>query len=363
MSIAKSAFGRIKDGRQASLYTIENKNGTQLKVSDFGATLVSIVVKDKNGEKRDVTRGYDDAAGYENGGAFLGACVGRNGNRIGGASFELNGKTYQLDANDGANNLHSGNHPFSKRMWTAEKTDERSVTLSLESPHMDQGFPGNVKAEVTYELTDDDEVRIHYRGTTDEDTILNMTNHSYFNLDGQQSGSIEDQEVWIDADGFTATDEALIPTGEIVSVEGTPMDLRSFKRIGEEIDADYEALRFGGGYDHNFAIDIRIDRKAAGMRSKESGILMEVYTDLPGVQFMRGTAWMKPGKTAGGTGSVGAPASRRSFIRTRSTIRILPALSAGKGRRMRRRLHTGFSHAVVSGRRQEDIGTNLYIEI
>ncbi len=264
-------------------------------VSDFGAVLVSLYVPDKDGKKRDVVLGFDEVQQYEtNNSQGLGATVGRNGNRIGQGRFELNGKTYQLKLNDNErNNLHSGGESYHFRMWdtatVAEGDGEDSVTFLLLSPDGDQGFPGNFDVKVTYTLTDDNELKITYDGTPDQDTIVNMTNHSYFNLNGHQTNEVESQYVWLDADAFTATDEFLIPTGELVDVTGTAMDFREEKTIGRDIEAKEEALLLGNGYDHNWALNHQGSyRKVASMRSEESGIKMEVYTDLPGIQFYTG---------------------------------------------------------------------------
>ena len=203
----------------ATLYTFENKNGMVMEVTDFGATLYALIVPDKDGNPCDVVLGYDDPQGYMGpSGTGFGATIGRNGNRIAKASFTLNGKTYELDKNNNGNNLHSGLDFYHHRMWNVKETTENSITLSLHSPDGDQGYPGNFDVDVTYTLTDDNELKIDYNGTPDQDTIVNMTNHSYFNLNGHASGSILEQEVWVDADAFTATDDKLIPTGEIVPV-------------------------------------------------------------------------------------------------------------------------------------------------
>ena len=248
-------FGKTSAGWETTLYTLDNKNGMQIAVSDYGATLVKVLVPDREGKLVDVVLGYDDAAGYEVGDKFFGAIVGRVANRIGGASFELNGRTYQLDKNDNGNNLHSGMDFYSKRMWRVEEYGKNHIVLSLHSPDGDQGYPGEVDITVTYTLTGDNEVKIHYHAVPKADTLLNMTNHSYFNLAGQSSGTILDQEVWIDADAYTEADAQSIPTGEITPVEGTPMDFRKEKPIGRDIEEDYQALRFGGGYDHNWDLD------------------------------------------------------------------------------------------------------------
>lgn len=275
---------------EATLYTFENKNGMVMEVTDFGATLYSLLVPDKEGNLCDVVLGYDTPKEYmgESNTGF-GATIGRNGNRIGKASFTLNGKTYQLEKNNNGNNLHSGLNYYHHRMWEVKEVTDNSITFSLHSPDGDQGFPGTFDVDVTYTLTDENELKIDYYGIPQEDTVVNMTNHTYFNLNGHASGDVLEQEVWMDADAFTATDEELIPTGEIVNVEGTPMDFRVKKAIGRDIEADYEALIFGGGYDHNWCLNNKGKfAKVIEMSSALSGITMEVYTDLPGVQMYSG---------------------------------------------------------------------------
>ncbi len=275
---------------KATLFTFENKNGMVMEVTDLGATLCVLMVPDKDGNPVDVVLGYDsptDYPGLSNTG--FGATIGRNGNRIGKATFTLNGEIYKLDKNNKGNNLHSGLDYYHHRMWNVKGTTENSITFSLHSPDGDQGFPGALDMDVTYTLTDENALRIDYYGVSDEDTIVNMTNHSYFNLNGHASGNILEQELWVDADAFTPTDVDLIPTGEIRLVEGTPMDFRVKKPIGRDIDADYEAIQFGGGYDHNWCLNN--DGKFAKViecSSGVSGITMEVYTDLPGVQIYSG---------------------------------------------------------------------------
>lgn len=275
-------------GRNSELYTLENKNGMKIAVTSFGAALVKVIFKDKEDRERDVVLGYDDAEGYNTGDKFFGAIVGRIANRIGGASFELNGKRYDLVKNDNDNNLHSGLDFYNKRVWNVKETAEDHITFMLRSSHMDQGYPGNFTIEVTYTLTEDNEVKIHYYGTADQDTIVNMTNHSYFNLNGEGSGDVLSQYIWLDADSYTRANEFSIPTGEILSVKGTPMDFNKEKKIGKDIDKDYEALNFGHGYDHNWVLNGSGYRKVGTLRSEESGIMMEVYTDRPGVQIYTG---------------------------------------------------------------------------
>lgn len=286
----KRNFGKNQKGESVTMYSFENTNGMVMEVSNFGATLHSLFVPDKNGVLRDVVLGYDDLSRYENPkGTFFGATIGRNANRIQKGQFELNGKKYQLEINDQKNNLHSGCDSYSFRVWNVKVITENSITFFLHSPDGDQGYPGAVDIYVRYVLTDENEVRIDYCAVPEEDTILNFTNHSYFNLNGHDSGDVLEQEAWIDSDAFTPTDVELIPTGEIVSVEGTPMDFRVSKKLGKDIGVDYEALKLGNGYDHNFALNNNGKlEKVAGLYSDESGIKMEVYTDLPGVQLYTG---------------------------------------------------------------------------
>ena len=281
-------FGATVKGDETKLYTLTNKNGMEIAVSDYGATLVQVIVPDKEGKPCDVVLGYDEAAGYEEGDLFFGAIVGRSANRIGGASFELNGVTYQLEKNDNGNNLHSGMDFYNQRMWKVKETADDHITFELDSPDGDQGYPGAVHIEVTYTLTEDNAVKIAYHAVPDADTLINMTNHSYFNMDGHASGDVLDQEVWIDADAFTRADAESIPTGEMTPVEGTPMDFRKEKVVEKEIGADYTPLKLAGGYDHNWVLNGKGFRKAASAESEETGIKMEVYTDLPGMQFYSG---------------------------------------------------------------------------
>ena len=286
----QKSFGKNTKGEAATLYIFENKNGMVMEVSDFGATLFSLLVPDKDGNMIDVVLGYDDPIGYEGpSGTFFGATVGRNANRIGNASFKLNGKEYQIDKNDGNNNLHSGLDFYSFRIWNVKEMTENSICFSLHSPSGDQGYPGALDIEVKYTLTDENEVQIDYRGVPEEDTIVNMTNHSYFNLNGHASGSILNHRVWVDADAYTRADAESIPTGEITPVEGTPMDFRVKKEVGRDIEEKYEALEFGKGYDHNWCLNNKgAFAKVAEMDADISGIRLEVFTDLPGVQIYSG---------------------------------------------------------------------------
>ena len=279
-------FGCTKEGNQASLYVIRNENGMEAAVTDLGATLVSLKVKNKEGSMADVVLGYENAAGYEAGTCFFGTIVGRNANRIGGAQFELNGKTYHLTGNDNGNNLHSGMDFYNIRIWETEEVTETSVRFKLHSPDGDQGYPGTADIYVTYSLDKDDKLDIFYEALSDKDTILNMTNHSYFNLDGHNSGSVLQHTLTLEADYFTPGDAQSIPTGEILPVENTPMDFREGRKIGERIEEEYEPLRFGNGYDHNWVLKNKGNfEKVAELMAEESGIVMETYTDRPGMQI------------------------------------------------------------------------------
>ena len=279
-------FGITKDGSKPYLYKMKNDAGMEVQVSDFGATLVNVTVLDQDKNPVEVVLGYEDAAGYENGTAAIGAIVGRNANRIGGACVTINGIDYKLAENDGKNNLHSGPDVYQKRMWRVVENGDDHVTFLLHSPDGDQGYPGALVMKVTYSLDEENTLMIHYEAEPDQDTIINMTNHSYFNLNGHKSGDVLNHTLWLNADAFTPADAASIPTGEIRSVEGTPMDFRIDKTIGKDIEADYEPLVFGKGYDHNWVLknEGKFD-KVAEVAGDESGIHMSVLTDLPGVQI------------------------------------------------------------------------------
>lgn len=293
MSIKKHSFGTTKDGQAATLYTLINKKGMSVSFTDYGANIVNVIVPDKNGKFDDVVLGYDNITGYENNAPGYGSFIGRHANRIGGASFTLNDVKYELEKNDGNNNLHSGSKSYNKFLYEVEifeEEDADSIEFSRLSPHMEQGFPGNLDISVTYTLTDDNELVIEYLAVSDKDTIVNLTNHSYFNLSGHDSGSILEHKVFLDADQFTPTDDALIPTGEIRKVEGTPMDFRTLKEIGQDIGADYNPLVQAGGYDHNYVLNISGAEveKVAELVDDKSGRLMEVFTNMPGLQLYTG---------------------------------------------------------------------------
>ena len=280
-------FGKLADGREARLYTI-SCGRIRSEITNYGAALVSLFV-----DGLDVCLGLDDVAGYESQGGFLGAVVGRNANRIGGAKFLLNGQEVVLPANEGPNNLHSGPDSWAFRLWDLTAHTENSLTLSLHSPHGDQGFPGNADVSVTYTI-ENDGLTISYKAVSDRDTAFNLTNHAYFNLFGQDKPEkAMDQELMIPGEAFCPDDAANIPTGEVRAVEGTPFDFRSFKPIGRDIGMDYEPLHLQGGYDHNFVNNSNI---CAVMRNPESGLTMTVTTDLPGVQLYAGNFLDNNGK-------------------------------------------------------------------
>ena len=281
MSVTVSPFGVYPDGRKIMLYTISNGK-MQAAVTNVGAILVKVICPDKRGTMADVVLGFDCGEAYLNNPSFFGAVIGPNANRIGGASFRLDGRTFRLDANDGENNLHSHKEQgWHKRLWEAA-FDDNSVTFSLEDADGSMGFPGNKKASVTYSLNEQNELRLHYHGVSD--------NHTYFNLEGHDSGNIEGHVLQLSAANFTPADAGSIPTGEVTPVAGTPMDFTGPKRVGQEIDADFEQLKFAGGYDHNWVID-RWDgtlRRFAVLKAPVSGRIMEASTTLPGVQFYAG---------------------------------------------------------------------------
>lgn len=293
MGVTTRSFGKTDKGAEVTLYRIENSKGMAAEVIDFGANLVSLFVPDKDGNFDDVVLGFDNIEGYLDNPCFFGSVIGRSANRIAGAAFTLNGKEYRLEKNEDGNNLHSSyGNGYHKRMFKAEiGEDGLSVKLSLESPDGDQGFPGNLKMSVTYRVNENNELELNYEGISDADTILNLTNHSYFNLGGHASGSAMDQKLMIKASGFTPmTAKGSIPTGEIAKVAGTPFDFTQPHVIGERIGADDDQIRAGGGYDHNFVLDTEFGKceLIAVLECEKTGRKMKAYTDLPGVQFYAG---------------------------------------------------------------------------
>ena len=293
--IEKTIFGKLDDGREVFLYTLTNDSGAQVKIINYGARVVSLTMPDRNGNFADIVTGYDSLKSYVHDNSYFGAIVGRYGNRINKGKFELDGKEYQLTINDGRNSLHGGNIGFFKAYWNAESIENDStgpsLKLSLVSPDGDEGYPGTVTVTVTYTLTNNNELKIDYTGTTDKPTIFNPTHHSYFNLSGDFSKTILDEELVIDADSTTPVNNQLIPTGEIVSVENTPLDFRKPTPIGLHINDDNEQIKFGRGYDHNWVLNNYkkgVVREIASLYDSVSGRFMEVLSDQPGLQFYSG---------------------------------------------------------------------------
>lgn len=291
-SITQAPFGTLPDGRNATLYTLTNPNGIVVKVSDFGGLITSIQVPDRDGNLADIALGYDTLAPYTADSPYFGALIGRYGNRIAEGKFELDGKQYQLSVNNGGNHLHGGKSGFDRKLWRAvpfQEGDSVGITLMHRSPDGDEGYPGNLDVTVVYELTADNEFVMAFDAVTDQATPINLTQHAYFNLAGK--GTILGHQLQINAEHFTPVSEKLIPTGELVEVQGTAFDFRTPRAIGERIEQDDDQLRFGQGYDHNFVLKRppgRGDFLAARVVEPVSGRVLELYTEEPGVQFYSG---------------------------------------------------------------------------
>jgi aldose 1-epimerase len=301
--IREESFKGMHNGKPTALYTLKNKNGLVAQVTNYGAILVSIFVPDTKGNFTDIVQGYDNIADYTNGnGPYMGAVCGRCANRIAKGQFTLLGKQYSLAVNNGPNHLHGGIKGFSKVVWDVANISDSSIKLEYLSVDSEEGYPGNLKVSVTYTLTDENEVRLDYHATTDKPTVVNLAGHSYFNLAGEGSGSVYDQELMINGDFFTPTDETNIPNGEILRVKGTPMDFTKPKKIGSEIDKDDEQLKFGAGYDHNWVLNHRNGTLALAAVAQDplSGRVMEVYTTQPGLQLYTAN-WINGEKGKGGT--------------------------------------------------------------
>src|SRR5271169_1459678 len=287
----KQSFGKTEDGQQTDLYILTNKNGVEALITNYGGTVVSLKVPDRDGKFDDVVLGYDNLDGYAGGKAYIGATVGRYANRIAHATFTLDGTTYALAKNDGDNHLHGG---FSKRVWTAKDVSGRAgpvLELTYLSKDGEEGFPGALSVTVVYTLTDQNELKIDYSATTDKDTVLNLTNHAYFNLAGQGNGDILQQQIMIKADRFTPIDATSIPTGELRSVKGTPFDFANLTAIGARIDQDDQQLKLGKGYDHNWVLNNGTPGSlffAAEAYDPHSGRVLEVWTTEPGIQLYTG---------------------------------------------------------------------------
>jgi aldose 1-epimerase len=289
-AVSVRPFGRMRDGREVELYTLTNRNGMKVSLATYGATVVDLFTPDRSGRLADVALGFDTFHPYLTKSPYFGCIAGRYANRIANGRFTLDGKTYQLAKNDGPNHLHGGVKGFDKQVWQGQivKTTQPAVRFTLHSPDGQEGYPGNLVAKVTYTLTDRNQLRISYEATTDKPTIINLTNHTYFNLAGAGNGSILDHEIKIHADRFTPVNKTLIPTGELKKVEGTVMDFRKPTAIGARIK------EVGGkpvGYDHNYVLNkcpLMKRSVAAEVYEPKSGRMMKVCTDQPGIQFYSG---------------------------------------------------------------------------
>jgi len=291
--ISIAIFGKLADGREVYVYTLRNNKGAEAKIINYGATVVSLTAADKNGKYADVVLGYDNLEGYVNGSSYFGAIVGRYANRIAKGKFTLDGKTYQLSVNEGENQLHGGKVGFNKMLWKARSLNVKqgqALELTCVSPDSDQGCPGKVTLKVTYTLTNNNELKVNYEGRTDKTTILNPSQHSYFNLTGDPHNTILSHEVKINADAFTPVNKELIPTGKIEKVESTPLDFRKPAAIGARINEDNGQLKLGNGYDFNWVLNNYNGkvREAADVYDPSTGRYLQVFTDQPGLQFYSG---------------------------------------------------------------------------
>jgi len=312
LTIQQGTFGKMPDGTPIDKYTLQNSNGMQATIITYGGILQSLVVPDKNGKGDDIVLGFDDVDGYiENGNVYFGATIGRFGNRIAGGRVELDGNAYQIPQNDGSNALHGGPEGFDTKVWKAKPSNEDGwvgVELSYVSPDGEMGFPGTLTNHVTYSLNEDNELRIQYQATTDKPTVLNLTNHAYFNLAGAGNGTILDQVATLHASHYTPVTEKLIPTGELAPVAGTPMDFLKPTPFGQHIKDDHPQLKYAepkqGGFDFNWVLDTEgdVNKLAAEVSDPKSGRVLQLYTSEPGVQlytsnFLDGSIKGKGGKT------------------------------------------------------------------
>jgi aldose 1-epimerase len=284
------AFQTTVDNRQVSLYTLHNGDIT-MQVTNFGARVVSLFTPDRTGKYEDIVLGYPDIESYlhNRGERFLGCVVGRYANRIADGKFTLDGKEYILPRNSGGQTLHGGMRGFDGVVWNVDSVSDSEIVFSYISPDGEEGFPGELRVVMTYSLTADNEFKITYRATADRTTVVNLSHHSFFNLRGEGAGTVENHVLTLNAAHITAVNGALIPTGELMPVENTPFDFRMPHAIGERINDSHEQLRFGSGYDHNWALDTKsLDEPAATVYEPESGREMQVFTDQPGIQFYSG---------------------------------------------------------------------------
>lgn len=291
--IKKDSFGKTADGKAVEIYTLENSKGASTQIITYGGTVVSLKVPDKSGTFGDIVLGFDSVGDYEKQTSYIGALIGRYGNRIAKGRFSLNGKEYDLAVNNGVNHLHGGLKGYDKVVWTAKPFVNKfgaNLQLTYLSKDSEEGYPGNLNIKVIYTLTEKNELKIVYSATTDKDTVVNLTQHSYFNLAGAGNGDILSHQLLINADKFTPTDDGSIPTGELRSVKGTPFDFTKLTTIGDRINQDDEQLKFGNGYDHNWVLNKKGKELSLAATAFEtsSGRVMEVWTTEPGVQFYAG---------------------------------------------------------------------------
>lgn len=288
----REGFHKMINGKQADLFVLKNKNGMTVGITNYGGRIVSLLVPDKNGKFRDVSIGYKSVDDYINANeAYFGASIGRYGNRIAKGKFTLDGKEYTLPINNGPNSLHGGKKGFESKVWDAKQINDSTLELSYLSKDGEEGYPGNLQTKIVFHLTPDNELNLSYEAHTDKRTVVNLTNHCYFNLNGEGSGTILDHLLQIEADRYTPVDDTLIPTGKIEAVAGTPFDFTKLTAIGARINEASEQLKTGKGYDHNFVLrkgetaDMKLAAKAIG---NDSGIVLEVLTQEPGLQFYSG---------------------------------------------------------------------------
>ncbi|MBC8180728.1 galactose mutarotase [candidate division KSB1 bacterium] len=292
VEIIRENFQTVIDGKTTDLYTLKNSNGIIIKITNYGGKIVQILVPGRDGNLGDIVLGYETIDGFINGSPSMGALIGRYANRIANGKFELNGKTYTLATNNGPNHLHGGNKGFRFKVWDAKQIDDQTLQLSYLSIDGEEGYPGNLIVKVTYTLTNEDELKIDYYAVTDKSTVLNLTNHAFFNLAGQGNSLVLDHEVLINADFFTPTDKTNIPTGKITPVKGTPFDFTQTTKIGARINNDDEQLKFGNGYDHNYVVNKSDDPLTFAARVYEptTGRVMKVFTTEPGIQLYTGNS-------------------------------------------------------------------------
>ncbi len=285
-----SAFEKTIDGKQTHLYILKNKNGMEAAITNYGGRLVALLVPDSAGKMIDVAVGIGSVDGYvKSTEPYYGATIGRYGNRIAKGHFTLDGKQYTLATNNPPNTLHGGKKGYQDVVWDAKKINDQTLELTYLSKDMEEGFPGNLKIKVTYSITDDNSFKCEYEATTDKTTVVNLTNHAYFNLNGEGSGTILDHKVELKADNYTPVDSTLIPTGKIETVKGTPLDFTTATTIGARINNNDEQLKNGKGYDHNFVLNKHdISTPIATVKADKTGIVMEIYTEEPGLQFYSG---------------------------------------------------------------------------